>query len=163
MLMELLLAITKDWRRLLLLKEERISLLSKIFAFYPKDLEELRVSEMLGVPSFMKIDEKRWCQASVLKGGRSTRSRLLPRRKDRKKQEGSETKNKKEVLKSVCEKREERVYLDRAAGGDSDYRHLGSYPVPRLFKSEGAGSKVRLPIKPKTNRDGVDDVYSRLG
>ena len=93
--MELLLAITKDWRRLLLLKEERISLLSEIFAFYPRDLGELRVSEMLGVPSFMKIDAKRWCQASVLKGGRSFRSPLLPRRKDWKKQEGSETKKQK--------------------------------------------------------------------
>jgi hypothetical protein len=92
MLMEFLFTIAKTWRRLLLLKEERISLLSKMFAFYPKDLGELRVSEMLGVPSFMKIDEKRWCQASVLKGGRSFRSPLLPRRKDRKKQEGSETK-----------------------------------------------------------------------
>jgi len=95
MLMELLLAITKDWRKVLLLKEERISLLSEIFAFSPRDLGELRVSEMLGVPSFMKIDEKRWCQASVLKGGRSFRSRLLPRRKDRKKQDGSETKKQK--------------------------------------------------------------------
>jgi hypothetical protein len=85
MLMELLLAITKDWRKVLLLKEERISLLSEIFAFYPRDLGELPVSEMLGVPSFMKIDEKRWCQASVLKGGRSFRSRLLPRREARKK------------------------------------------------------------------------------
>jgi|YelNatPaOPRAMG01_1025707.scaffolds.fasta_scaffold25030_3 hypothetical protein len=65
MLMELLLAITKDWRRLLLLKEERIFLLSEIFAFSPRYLGELRVSEMLGVPSFMKMDEKRWCQGSV--------------------------------------------------------------------------------------------------
>ena len=85
MLMEFLFTIAKTWRRLLLLKEERIFLLSEIFAFYPKDLGELWVSEMLGVPSFMMMDEKRWCQASVLRGGRSFRSPLLPRRKDRKK------------------------------------------------------------------------------
>jgi len=26
---------------------------------------ELQVAEILGVPSFIRIDEKRWCQASV--------------------------------------------------------------------------------------------------
>jgi hypothetical protein len=39
--------------------------LSDIFAFSPKDSKELQVSERLGAPSFMRIDEKRWCQASV--------------------------------------------------------------------------------------------------
>ena len=29
------------------------------------DFKELRASEELGVPFFMRIDEKRWCQASV--------------------------------------------------------------------------------------------------
>ena len=63
----MLMNILNDWRRLLLLKEERIlSLsLSDIFAFSPKDSRELQVSERLGAPSFMRIDEKRWCQASV--------------------------------------------------------------------------------------------------
>ncbi len=32
------------------------------------------------------------------------------------------------------------LYFDRAAGGDSDYRHLSSYLVPRVFKSEGASA-----------------------
>jgi hypothetical protein len=59
----MLVNIVNDWRRLLLLKEERI--LSHIFAIFPKDLKELQVSERLGAPSFMRIDEKRWCQASV--------------------------------------------------------------------------------------------------
>jgi hypothetical protein len=54
-----------DLRRALLLKEERYSLsLSDIFAFSSKDLKELQVSERLGAPSFMRVDEKRWCQAS---------------------------------------------------------------------------------------------------
>jgi hypothetical protein len=56
--------ILNDWRRLLLLKEERFSL-SEIFALSPKDLRELQVSQRLGAPSFMRMDEKRWCQASV--------------------------------------------------------------------------------------------------
>jgi hypothetical protein len=59
-------SVLNDWRRLLLLKEERISSLSDIFALSPKDLGELQVSERLGAPSFMRIDEKRWCQASGL-------------------------------------------------------------------------------------------------
>jgi len=62
----MLMNILNDWRRLLLLKEERFSLsLSDIFAPSSKDLRELQVSERLGAPSFMRIDEKRWCQASV--------------------------------------------------------------------------------------------------
>jgi hypothetical protein len=60
MLMEIL----NDWRELLLLKGERISL-SDIFALSPKDLKELQAFPLLGAPSFMRIDEKRWCQASV--------------------------------------------------------------------------------------------------
>jgi hypothetical protein len=60
----MLMDILNDWRKLPLLKEERFSL-SDIFALSPKDLNELQVSETLGAPSFMRIDEKRWCQASV--------------------------------------------------------------------------------------------------
>jgi hypothetical protein len=59
--------ILNDWRRLLLLKEEQFSL-CHIFALCPR---ELKLSEMPIVPLFMRTDEKRWCQASVLKGGRS--------------------------------------------------------------------------------------------
>jgi hypothetical protein len=80
MLMEVL----NDWRRMLLLKEERILSLYDIFVLSPKDLRELQVSERLGAPSFMRIDERRWCQASVWKGGRGFHPPLLPRRKDRK-------------------------------------------------------------------------------
>jgi hypothetical protein len=61
----MLVSVLNDWRRLLLLKEERISSLSDIFALSPKDSKELQVSERLGAPSFMRIDERRWCQASV--------------------------------------------------------------------------------------------------
>ena len=57
--------ILDDWRKLLFLKEEKILSLSDIFILSPKDLRVLRVSERLGAPSFMRIDEKRWCQASV--------------------------------------------------------------------------------------------------
>jgi hypothetical protein len=39
--------------------------LCDIFVLSPKDLKELQVSETLGAPSFMRIDERRWCQASV--------------------------------------------------------------------------------------------------
>jgi hypothetical protein len=39
--------------------------LSEIFALSPKDSGELHVSERLGAPFFMRMDEKRWCQASV--------------------------------------------------------------------------------------------------
>jgi hypothetical protein len=39
--------------------------LSEIFALSPKDSRGLQVSERLGALSFMMIDEKRWCQASV--------------------------------------------------------------------------------------------------
>jgi hypothetical protein len=60
----MLVNIVNDWRKLLLLKEERFSL-SDIFALSPKDLRELQVAERLGAPSFMRINEKRWCQASV--------------------------------------------------------------------------------------------------
>jgi hypothetical protein len=56
----MLMDILNDWRRLLLLKEERFSLsLCDIFALFPKDLRELQVSERFGAPSFMRIDEKR--------------------------------------------------------------------------------------------------------
>jgi prepilin-type N-terminal cleavage/methylation domain-containing protein len=74
----MLMRILYDRRRALLLKEERIlSLsLSDIFALSPKDLKELQVSERLGAPSFMRIDERRWCQASILKEGRSFRPRF---------------------------------------------------------------------------------------
>jgi hypothetical protein len=63
----MLMDILNDWRKLLLLlKEKRYTYtLSDIFALSPKDLMELQVSETLGAPSFMMIDEKRWCQASV--------------------------------------------------------------------------------------------------
>jgi hypothetical protein len=53
------------------LERGEILSLSEIFALSPKDSRELQVSERLGAPSFMRIDEKRWCQANVLKGGRS--------------------------------------------------------------------------------------------
>jgi hypothetical protein len=55
----------------------RVSL-SEIFALSPKDSRELQVSERLGAPFFMRMDEKRWCQPSVWKGGRSFRSLFLP-------------------------------------------------------------------------------------
>jgi hypothetical protein len=73
----MLMDILNDWRKLLLLlKEKRYTYtLSDIFALSSKDLMELQVSERLGAPSFMRIDEKRWCQASVWKGGRSFRPR----------------------------------------------------------------------------------------
>jgi hypothetical protein len=73
----MLMDILNDWRKLLLLKEERIlSLsLSEIFALFPKELKENQASQRLGSPSFMIIDEKRWRQASVWKGGRSFRPR----------------------------------------------------------------------------------------
>jgi hypothetical protein len=61
---KMLMDILNDWRKLLLLKEERYSL-SEIFALSPKDSRELQVSERLGAPFFMRMDEKRWCQASV--------------------------------------------------------------------------------------------------
>jgi hypothetical protein len=60
----MLMKILNDWRRALLLKRERILSLSDIFALSPKDSRELQVSERFGAPSFMRIDEKRWCQAS---------------------------------------------------------------------------------------------------
>jgi len=72
----MLMRILYDRRRARLLKEERILSLSDIFALSPKDLKELQVSERLGAPSFMRIDERRWCQASILKGGRSFRPRF---------------------------------------------------------------------------------------
>jgi hypothetical protein len=56
--------------------------LSEIFVLSSKDLKELQVSERFRASS-MRIDEKRWCQASVLKGGRSFCPPSLPRRKDR--------------------------------------------------------------------------------
>jgi hypothetical protein len=58
-----------------LLKRGEILFLSEIFVLSSKDLKELQVSERFGAPSFMRIDEKRWCQPSVWKGGRS----FLPR------------------------------------------------------------------------------------
>jgi hypothetical protein len=63
----MLMDILNDWRKLLLLlKEKRYTYtLSDIFALSSKDLMELQVSETLGAPSFMKMDEKRWCQTSV--------------------------------------------------------------------------------------------------
>ena len=57
---------------------------SDIFGLSSKDKKELQVSERLGAPLFMRVDEKRWCQASDWKGGRGSRSLPLPRRKDRK-------------------------------------------------------------------------------
>jgi len=57
-------------------KRGEILSLSEIFALFPKELKELQVSEKLGAPSFMRIDEKRWCQASVWKGGRGFRPRF---------------------------------------------------------------------------------------
>jgi hypothetical protein len=47
------------------LKRGEILSLSEIFALSPKDSRGLQVSERLGALSFMMIDEKRWCQASV--------------------------------------------------------------------------------------------------
>jgi hypothetical protein len=46
------------------------------FILFQNENKELRAKEKLGVPCFMRVDEKRWCQASVLKGGRSFRSRF---------------------------------------------------------------------------------------
>jgi hypothetical protein len=63
----MLMDILNDWRKLLLLKGEKfsLSLSPDVFALSPRDLRELQVSETLGALSFMKMDEKRWCQASV--------------------------------------------------------------------------------------------------
>jgi hypothetical protein len=61
----MLMDILNDWRKLLLLKGEKFSLSPDVFALSPRDLRELQVSETLGAPSFMMIDEKRWCQTSV--------------------------------------------------------------------------------------------------
>ena len=60
--------ILNDWRKLLLLKEERYSL-SDIFALSPKDSKELQVSERLRAPLFMRMDEKRWCKQVFRKEG----------------------------------------------------------------------------------------------
>ena len=57
----------------LLLKEKLI--LPIAFASSQKNLKGNQTSERLGSPSFMIVDEKRWCQASVWKGGRSFRPR----------------------------------------------------------------------------------------
>jgi hypothetical protein len=67
------------------------------------------------------------------------------------------------VLKSVCEKREERIYIDRAACGDSDYRHLGSYPVPCVLKGKGTGAESSMCEQYAADWDGVNDVCSGLG
>jgi hypothetical protein len=66
------------------LERGEILSLSDIFALFPKDLKELQVAEILGAPFFMRVDGKRWCQASVWKGGRSSCPPLLPCRKARK-------------------------------------------------------------------------------
>jgi hypothetical protein len=51
-------------------------ILSYAFVFPQDDLKENQASLRLGSPSFMRVDEKRWCQASVWKGGRSPRPRF---------------------------------------------------------------------------------------
>jgi hypothetical protein len=58
----------------LLFKEKLI--LPIAFASSQKNLKGNQTSERLGSPSFMIVDEKRWCQASVWKGGRSFRPRF---------------------------------------------------------------------------------------
>jgi len=63
--------------------------LSDIFVLSPKDLWELQASERLGAPSFMRIDEKRWCQASGLERRGKILPPLLPRRKVRKSRLGA--------------------------------------------------------------------------
>ena len=70
-----------------LFKKEKILSRADIFCLSPKGKKELQVSEGLGAPLFMRIDEKRWCQASDWKGGEAE-PQLLPRRKDRKNQKG---------------------------------------------------------------------------
>ncbi|MGC9003980.1 MAG: hypothetical protein ACP5KZ_04655 [bacterium] len=66
-----------------LFKERELNSLSDIFCLSPKGKKELQVSEGLGAPLFMRIDEKRWCQASDWKGGEAE-PQLLPRRKNQK-------------------------------------------------------------------------------
>jgi hypothetical protein len=88
----MLMDILNDWRRWLLLKGEGFSL-SEIFVLSSKDLRELQAFLRLGAPSFIRIDEKRWCQPSVWKGGRSFRPPLFPRRKDRRNLYGGKIKN----------------------------------------------------------------------
>jgi hypothetical protein len=56
--------ILNDWRRLAILSEERYAL-PDIFSLSPKDLWVLHSSQILGIPTFKRMDEKRWCQASV--------------------------------------------------------------------------------------------------
>ncbi|MGB9876174.1 MAG: hypothetical protein ACPLPS_00195, partial [bacterium] len=70
---------------------EKILSLSDIFGLSPKGKKELQALPRLGAPLFMRVDEKRWCQASVLKGGEAE-PQLLPRRKDRRNQKGAKTK-----------------------------------------------------------------------
>jgi len=80
-----------DWRKILLVKEEP---LSEIFVLSPENSEELRGSEELGAPSFIRMLSKRWCQWKVFKGGRRLFAPpLLPRRKARKKDYGEHIKN----------------------------------------------------------------------
>jgi hypothetical protein len=63
--------------------------LCDIFVLSPKDLWELQASERLGAPSFMRIDERRWCQASVQKRRGKILPPLLLRRKARKSRLGA--------------------------------------------------------------------------
>jgi hypothetical protein len=64
--------ILNDWRKALFIKEESFALL-EIIVLSPKDSRAIQTTENFQAPPFMKIDEKRWCQASVWKGGRSFR------------------------------------------------------------------------------------------
>jgi hypothetical protein len=61
-------------RIMLLLREKFV--LSIAFVLPQGDLKGNQASLRLDSPSFMIVDEKRWCQASVWKGGRSFRSRF---------------------------------------------------------------------------------------
>jgi len=48
-----------NWRKILLVREEP---LSEIFVLALENSEELRGSEELGAPSFVRRLRKRWCQ-----------------------------------------------------------------------------------------------------
>ena len=52
----MLVSVLNDWRRALLQRGEILS---------HRDSWGLRVREGFGAPSFTRIDERRWCQASV--------------------------------------------------------------------------------------------------
>jgi hypothetical protein len=56
-----------------------------------------------------------------------------------------------------------RLYPDRIARRDSDYRYLGGYPLPGFQPGEGASAQVRLLKQCEADRFGNPDVLPGLG